>query len=680
VGKAKKEKSSMKKDKVKLSLKAKLVLVFILIITIPTIVLALGAYVTSTQVVKDQFEDLVKSLGEEVNSTVEKYFQSFENGLSFMANDSNVQSVYLNADSKEWMLKTFENYINNYSDVTNIYLGTERGEMFVYPKAELPPDFDPRKRDWYIETVQNKELTWVSPYIDTATKELVISAGVPIYDPTNPSRLLGVLGIDVKLDALTELMTSIKVGQEGYPILYNKEGIVLIHKNKDLIGSPSTVPKLLEAIQSGNVDFIEYDFNDKGVMRTKLGTISVLSRLDWRVVSTIYLDEITSHTSKLLINNAFIGGVSIVVAIIVALLFANSVTKPIKSLSHSMEKVKEGDFTIRPNIKSKDEIGLLGESFNIMIDNLANLINVIKNVSFEVTGSSEQLAATSEETSASSEEVTRTVEEIAKGASEQAQDSETGVMLVTNLANKFNELSNSSNDMFSVAKEVMDTSINSVSLVEELRSKTELNNIGTNEIEKQILNLDEKINFIGTILQTIDSIAEQTNLLALNASIEAARAGEYGKGFAVVAEEIRKLSYDSRESSDRIKDIIGSIQNDSKETVVTMKDVKQRTVEQSQAVTEVNNAFNRISSSIDNMAEKIEVIGGYVNEMNSDKDKIVESIENISAVSEETAAASQEVTASMEEQSSAVHEVAEAANRLNELALKLNEEISRFSI
>lgn len=665
---------------IKISIRRKLTVVFILIIAIPILVLGSGAYFISTSVVKNQFEDLTKSLGNEVNRAIDTYFHGLEESVEYMSSDSNVQSVYLDQDSSTWMLKSFENYIKNYSDVTNIYLGTEKGDMFVYPRAALPAGFDPRKRDWYIEAVKNKKLTWINPYIDTVTKELVISAGVPVYDGPNSTRLLGVLGIDIKLETLSNMLTNIKVGESGYPILFDNQGIILIHKNKDLIGNPSSSPKLLEALKAGNIDFVEYDFNENGVMKKKFATINVLDRLDWRIASSVYLDEISGHTDRLLTSIVIIGGVSLIIALIVAYLFAKPIVKPLKSLTYNMEKIKEGDFTLKADIKTRDEIGFLGESYNIMIDNLSNFIKIIKDVSTEVTGASQNLAATSEETSATSEEVARAVEEIAKGASEQAQDSERGVVLVTNLANKFEELASNSNDMIEAAKEVMDTSISSVKIVDELQNKTELNNEGTNEAERQILDLDEKIKFIGDILQTIVSIAEQTNLLALNASIEAARAGEHGRGFAVVAEEIRKLAFDSRESSDKIEEIIKAIQSGSENTVKVMQSVKKRTEEQTQAVHEVNSAFQNISSSIDKIAEKIELITEYVNDMNRDKDSIVESIENISSVSEETAAASEEVTASMEQQSMAVTEVAEAANKLNELAIRLNNELSRFSI
>lgn len=671
---------SKNSKRIRLGIRGKLITIFILIIFLSNLILGLGAYITSINVVKNQFEDSTKTLADEINREINLYFQRFEEGAKFMASDSNVQLAYVDEECAHWMMKSFENFIDSYGDVTNIYLGTKNGDVFIYPKTDLPPDFDPRKRDWYMEAANNRELIWTNPYIDTATKELVITAGVPVYDNIDSSKLVGVLGIDIKLETLSKLPSNITVGKEGNLIIYDKEGTVLIHKNKDLIGEIPSEPELLEAIKSGDISFIEYKSDENGVVKKKLATINVMDSLGWRIVSSVYLDDISSFNARILYYTSVIGFISLVLAIISVLIYSRTLTRPIISLSNNMQRVKDGDFTIRVSDNRKDEIGILNENFNIMINNLSNLIEVIQRVSMEVSASAQHLAATAEETSASSEEVTRTIEEIAKGASDQAQDCETGVMLVTNLDNRFAELTHSSNEMFEVARDVLGTSMNSAKIVDELHSKTELNNIAVDEVEKEIFNLDEKIKYIGDILQTINSIAEQTNLLALNASIEAARAGEYGKGFAVVADEIRKLSYDSRDSSDKIREIIEAIQNDSQHTVDTMRNMRVRTKEQTQAVLEVNNAFVKISDAVEKMAQKIEMINDYVNDMNRDKDKIVESIESISAISEETAAASEEVTASMEQQSAAVHEVAEAANKLNELSLKLNEEIKKFKI
>ncbi len=111
-----------------------------------------------------------------------------------------------------------------------------------------------------------------------------------------------------------------------------------------------------------------------------------------------------------------------------------------------------------------------------------------------------------------------------------------------------------------------------------------------------------------------------------------------------------------------------------------MKEVKIRSKEQSQNVFEVNKAFGLISESIEKIAGKIENLYEFVNDINKDKDLIVDSISSISAVSEQTAASSEQVSASMQQQVSAIEEVAKAADKLNGLAMDLEEEVNRFKV
>ncbi|TCO78729.1 methyl-accepting chemotaxis protein [Marinisporobacter balticus] len=669
-----------KHEKIKMGIGAKLAIAFILLIAIPLCVLGISSYEKSVKIMETNLKTSSLQLTYEIKDSINNLMKGFEESTIQMSDEANVQQAIATEDSVQWMMKSFQSFIKAHPDAESIYLGTENKDMFIFPNAQFDEGYDPTQRPWYQDAVGKNDLIWTDPYIDATTGKQIITVAKPVYNSFNGNEFVGVLAVDISLETLAEKVNAIQIGKRGYPVVLDRSLNIMTHKNKELIGKPTGVKELDEAVKEKNEGVIDYKREENGKMEQKFAAFTKLEKLGWTVFSAIYVDEIKEDLDGLLWNTLLIGIISLLIALFISYLFSKGLTKHIKLLLVDMERIKDGDLTILSDIKSKDEIGKLGEGFNAMIDEVGKLVKNVQTASREVSASAENLAATSEETSASAEEVAKTVEEIAKGATEQAADAEKGAMLTARLSNKFVELNNNTKEMLSSANEVMEANLDGIKVIGDLKNKTKLNSDATEKIEGAITELDSKTKYIGGILDTIASIAEQTNLLALNASIEAARAGEHGKGFAVVADEIRKLAEGSREAADEIKEIVINIQNDSNNTVQAMGEVKERSREQAYAVNEVNVSFDTISKSIDHIAGKIESISEYVNELNKDKDAIVGAIENISAVSEETAAASEEVSASMQQQSMAVEEVANASNKLNDLALKLNNEISRFKI
>ncbi|MBB6218458.1 methyl-accepting chemotaxis protein [Anaerosolibacter carboniphilus] len=664
----------------KRGIRFKLMISFILLIALPMGSLGITAFFQSVDLMRDNLKNSTESLVNEVGHSTDLYLRGLEENVNLLAGDANVEQVLFNPELTQGMMAGFENFAESHPDVLHVYIGTKDKQMLLYPKADLPADFDPTSRPWYQDAVKKNGLVWTDPYVDTDTKKLVVTVAKPVYDSTHNNEFVGVMALDISLEQLSNLINGIKIGQKGYVVLIDKNGNTLTHPNPEMIGKPIPVPAITDAMAKDKAGIVDYVFEEKGVKEEKFGVFTTMEKVGWKVLSTMYIKEIAVQYNSLLTISLVIGILALVIATVISLLIANSIAKPLGTLAKDMERMKDGDFTVRCQVKAKDEVGMLANSFNVMVEGLKSLVTQVRQVSLEVTGAAETLAATSEETSASAEEVSRTVEEIAKGATEQAAEAEKGSILVSNLAEKFGKLAAGTDEMMKVSSQVMDANVNGVQAVDVLKEKTKLNNQATQRIVEAVTELDNESQYIGNILDTISSIAEQTNLLALNAAIEAARAGDAGRGFAVVADEIRKLAEQSGKSADEIKGIVLSIQNHTKSTVGIMGEVKERNKEQGQAVGNVNKSFEEISKSIDVIGDKIEVINQYAAEMNQDGENIVAAIENISAVSEETAASSEEVSASMQQQTSAVEEVARAADKLNELAAHLSNELSKFKI
>ncbi|MCT4509312.1 MAG: methyl-accepting chemotaxis protein [Tepidibacter sp.] len=664
----------------KLTIKTKLIAIILLVIILPISILGTTSYFKAKQELKNQFKISVEQLNNDIKQSIENYFIGYKYGVDMISKNVNLTEILNNPEYEPIIMDLFKQYVESYKGVKQIYMGTIDGGFWIYPEVDLGSDFDPRVRPWYKKAIEEQSVAMTEPYIDAVSGNLAISIAGPVYN--NEGSLVGAVSISILLDELSEKISSIKVGEKGYSFILNSDKTFITHKNPEKIGQEISVPEILETINNNeHFGISEYKYKEaNGDMSNKIAVHTKMDDSGWYIVSTIYLDELGKATKGILTNAIFIGLFIIIAASVLGIIFANKISNPIKSIVANMNKVKDGDFTVKSDIKANDEIGLLSNNFNIMIENIKSLLLDAKQVSSEVSDAATNLAATSEETSASAEEISRTVEEIARGASEQAADAENGAKLTSNLDHKLNNLANNSDSMYKNANEAINVNKEGLNVVNELKEKTDLNNQSISKIESAVRQLSEKSSNIEDILNTIRSIAEQTNLLALNASIEAARAGEAGKGFAVVADEIRKLAEGSSTATDEIKQIVDTIKEESENTVTIMDEVKIVSIDQTKSVKDVNNSFEKISKSIDNITNEIEEVNRFVIDILKDKDLIVESIGNISAVSEETAAGSQEVTASVQQQAMAVEEVAKSAEKLNEFSLKLNNQIDKFKI
>lgn len=662
------------------SIKFKLISMFMLMIIMPLTISGIMSYNKSSKLLKQSLQESASELVKQTNTSISYYTTAYEESILQVSKDPNVQQILTNPSYSTWMLNSFKGFIESHEGVETIYIGTQDKKVNMYPEKELPSDYDPTSRDWYKKAFEQKKVVWTDPYIDISSKKLTISVAAPVYNSFNKSEFIGVVGLDLDLSDLAARINSIKMGKNGYVSILAENKNILTNKDNLLIGKPLSIPEVVKSLNEKSEGYVEYKVKENGIDKNKFALYTKVPKLNWTILVTMYEDEIGDKTKVMLSNTIVVGLILLAISILISLIFSKSITNPINMLLNNINKIKEGDFTIRCIDKSKDEIGELSRGINSMVESVGGLINNIQLVSNELNSSSETLAATSLETSSSVESVTDAVEEISKGAVEQAGDSEKASVLALELSNKLKDLGDNTNLVLKSTEEVITINQKGVEAVDGLQSTNKLNKSSIENIEIAVLELDSKSKNISSILETISSIAEQTNLLALNASIEAARAGEAGKGFAVVADEIRKLAEGSNNAVKEINEIVTSIQKESSNTVNIMKEVRDISDQQSSSVDEVNSSFEYIFSSIKSITENIKSVGEFVNQINKDKESIIEAIHNISSVSEETAAASEEVTASMQQQSAAIHEVSNSAEKLNEQAIKLNTEISKFKI
>ena len=539
---------------------------------------------------------------------------------------------------------------------------------------------------WYSEPIENLNTMWTFPYV-SATGGLTTSYVTPVVVD---GEAIAMVGMDLYLDDIEALLAKTKLYENGYLYMMHPDGRMIINSrlpwiDSDNDGAPDTAVNVLDL---GDSQFLlnEMAAQDSGfsVYKGDDGekVIAAFGHLDngWIVASSIPEKEVMAVVYFMLVVIVVALIVFVAVAVGVSLWMGSSITRPIKIIVSSIEKIKNGDFTTVVSVKSKDETKLLADGINDMSAAVRDLITETRHVSRDMVDSASNLAAMSEETNATVDQVAVTIQEIAKGTQETAGDAETGAEIAASINNQFITLMDNSTAMKENAEVAIEMNKTGLNALDTLKDKSAQANNSNERVKDAVDNLDKKANEITDIIQAITSIAEQTNLLALNASIEAARAGEAGRGFAVVADEIRKLAESSSEAAEEIRTIIVDIQGVSQETVTVMNEVSEMNDQQNLALGDVNVAFDKIFSSVDGISTQIETVTMELESLNDSKNQLVSAVNNISAISEETAAATEEVEGSMEEQTRAVEQVAESADRLNSLSSELNEKIEFFKV
>jgi len=632
---------------------------------------ALGgvSFLRVQQIVFEEVSGLTGNLVGEISKEVSSEMQSYMNAANILSKSD--RFIEAKRGSTKNLLSEFESFQTEFDQVTNVFVGFENKDFIIYPETELPADFDPTNRPWYIQVKETGESLWTDPYINTSDGKLIISYVAPVK---SRGQVIGVVGLDIDLSSLGGEMSQIKILETGYPVIIDAKGNTMTHQVEKLIGQPIPVPEINKALEKNDTGTTDYKWDGTN----KIAFFTKDDVTGWTYLVTLNRSEITDKALPILTSMMYVGIISFVIILILGRIFSRKIVKPVKVLESVMDKVKEGDFSVRAEILTKDEIGQMSATFNDMLSNVTNLITESKEASELVNHAAMNLASNAEKASESAQEVNLTITEIAEGASSQAEDAERGATITNELNHEIETLLTFINEMKERAAEVEAQNEISSKTVLLLNDRTAQNSEATGKIGDSIEILKGKSMTIGDIVDTISMIAGQTNLLALNASIEAARAGEHGRGFAVVAEEIRKLAEESDNAAQEIQANIGEIQGQTKETSELMETVHESSDLQQKAVTEADEAFKVIFERISEIISVIEKATLKVNDIASKKETMIEAIENISSVSEETAAGAEEVTASMDLQTETVGKVSESSDELSQLSERLSELLMHF--
>lgn len=395
--------------------------------------------------------------------------------------------------------------------------------------------------------------------------------------------------------------------------------------------------------------------------------------------ATEALAEINKSTLMILGMAALI----LAVALVVCIRIARALAKVIVQSENILSSLAEGNLDLKVSdrlLKRKDELGIMGRAVQSLLDKLQEIIGSIKQNTNTLMVKGDTLESMAAQSSTTADEISTAVEDISKGAVSMAEDIEAATLQVNNMGILIEKIVDSVQELDHLSGQMHQADTESERIIHELSESNDKTTEAIKKIEVSVHTTNESVTRIQEAVNLIASIASETSLLALNASIEAARAGEAGRGFSVVATQISKLSEDSAQSTKTIEDIIRQLTLDSEASVKVMNEVNEIIAEQQRKLDQTKEKFSDVSSGIDDSMKESRLIHDQAGECDSERGKVVDVIQSLSAVSEENAASTEETTASMQELNATINLLAEAAKELKEMAENLEEEVAFFKL
>lgn len=365
--------------------------------------------------------------------------------------------------------------------------------------------------------------------------------------------------------------------------------------------------------------------------------------------------QATANMRNNLITSTLIEALVIVgVSVVVVLLFAARLVRPLTKLGKICEELSEGegDLTIQLQASGIPEIDRVSNGFNVFIEQIRDIISQIKSDADSLSTASQELSVITSD-SASKTTQQRDQTHMVSTAMQQLS------LAVADVSQSTQKTSTQSLEAQASLKENMkraDLAADNIKLLVDLIDSS----------GKVILSLKNEVNQITTVLNVITSIADQTNLLALNAAIEAARAGEAGRGFSVVADEVRALATRSQESTVEISKLVEVMNQSAIKSVDSMERATAAADDGIHLVDLVTMAMNELSENLKQVLHLTESVAAATEEQDQASSSVVASVSSISKLADDVEEGSKQTSA--------------AAQNLAEIAAHTHELVERFKV
>lgn len=689
------------------SLKTKLIVGFF---CIEMIAIAATGFLAFRHSQKSLFEDkgqFLQSQAQQTANRIHDHLYAFYHDVQFLSGNPLIKG------SQDEVGLTIDRFIQIH-DAYDLILVTDRygnilnANRIAFDGRDLNTDIltgkNVRGEDWFEKTLSMKsssknKVYYSDLYKDDLIKSLYRSEGLalnfsaPVYDESGQvmrvisariswERTIGKIMAEQR-DALKEKGINTVETQ-----ILSQTGVVLDDYDPKAVLNFNLKDAGLEAAAlalAGKTGFVEEIHKRRQVMQIN-GYASVAgfedsSGYEWGVLVRQDKSEAflaAYELGKLILWTALL--VQIVLGILTTL-FANSIVRPLKELTGSIDSLAEGDFDVEISTTSSDEVGQMAKALQKTIHTLkskvTDILEVVRAVedgdlskNITVNGNDpmgqighglsifigklrsdlELIGKNVETLNLASNELSNVSKQLARSAEENATQAGSVTTASEEIDKSIQLVASSMEEMGATAREIAKNTSEAAHVVSQAVSEV-------SQTDSVIEELNQSSAEISQVVKVITSIAEQTNLLALNATIEAARAGEAGKGFAVVANEVKELAKQTSTATEGINHRIQTIQKASESVVSAFGRINK-------VINQVNDISNMIASAAEEQTATIGDIGRNMEESAQGSSEIVKNIQFICSSNKETAKSAESST--------------EVANRLQEMASSLNQLFKRY--